>query len=95
MKYLNVFDNKSALDSSVVSINHDDGAYVFGVGTDQRIEDVTLYDQRHPGANCPEVYKAYPVNMEPVKLDSSSTKKKPAVADVLYSTADGKLTLDA
>ena len=44
MKYLNLFDDKSALDSSVVSINHDDGAYVFGVGTDQRIEDVTIYD---------------------------------------------------
>ena len=33
--------------------------------------------------------------MMPVKLDSSSTKKIPAVADVLYSTANGKLTLDA
>ena len=31
MKYLNVFDNKSALDSSVTSFNHGDGAYVFGV----------------------------------------------------------------
>ena len=95
MKYLNVFDDKSALDSSVASINHGDGAFVFGVETVQRIEDVTIYDQRHPGANCPEVYKAYPVNMSPVKLDASSTKKTPAVADILYSTADGKLTLDA
>ena len=92
MKYLNLFDDKSALDSSVVSINHGDGAYVFGVGTDQRIEDVIFYDQRHPGANC---IKLPSVNMSPVKLDSSSTKKTPAVADVLYSTADGKLTLDA
>ena len=33
--------------------------------------------------------------MSPGKLDSSSTKKKPAVADILNSTADGKLTLDA
>ena len=33
--------------------------------------------------------------MTPVKLDASSTKKTPAVADILYSTADGKLTLDA
>ncbi len=33
--------------------------------------------------------------MTPVKLDASSSKKKPAVADILYSTADGKLTLDA
>ena len=92
MKYLNVFDDKSALDSSVTSINHGDGAYVFGVETAQGIEDVTIYDQRHPGANC---LKLNPVNMTPVKLDASSSKKTPAVADVLYSTADGKLTLDA
>ena len=95
MKYLNVFDDKSALDSSVTSINHGDGAFVFGVETDQGIEDVTIYDQRHPGANCPGVYKAYPVNMSSVKLDASSSKKTPAVADILYSTADGRLTLDA
>ena len=92
MKYLNVFDNKSALDSSVTSINHGDGAFVFGVETAQGIEDVTIYDQRHPGSNC---LRLNPVNMTPVKLDASSTKKTPAVADVLYSTADGKLTLDA
>ena len=92
MKYLKVFNDKSALDSSVVSINHGDGAYVFGVNTTTGIEDVTIYDQRHPGANC---LKLNPVNMEPVKLDASSSKKTPAVADVLYSTADGKLTLDA
>ena len=87
--------DKSGLDSSVVSINHGDGAFVFGVKTTTGIEDVTIYDQRHPGGNCPAVYNAYPVNMSPVKLDSSSTKKTPAVADILYSTADGKLTLDA
>ena len=92
MKYLNVFDDKSALDSSVTSINHGDGAFVFGVTTAQGIEDVTIYDQRHPGSNC---LKLNPVNMTPVKLDASSSKKTPAVADVLYSTADGKLTLDA
>ena len=92
MKYLNVFDNKSALDSSLASIKHRDGAFVFGVTTAQGIEDVTIYDQRHPGANC---VKLNPVNMSPVKLDASSSKKTPAVADVLYSTADGKLTLDA
>ena len=92
MKYINVFDNKSALDSSVTSINHGDGAFLFGVKTTQGIEDVTIYDQRHPGSNC---LKLNPVNMSPVKLDASSSKKTPAVADVLYSTADGKLTLDA
>ena len=87
---MNLFDDKSALDSSVTSINHGDGAFVFGVETDQGIEDVTIYDQRHPGPNC----KLPSVNMSPVKLDASSSKKTPAVADVLYSTADGKLTLD-
>ena len=92
MKYLNVFDDKSALDSSLASIKHRDGAFVFGVTTAQGIEDVTIYDQRHPGSNC---LKLNPVNIEPVKLDSSSTKKTPAVADILYSTADGRLTLDA
>ena len=95
MKYLNVFDDKSALDSSVTSINHGDGAFVFGVEAGQGVVDVTIYDQRHPGANCPEVYKAYPVNMSPVKLDASSTKKKPNVADILYSNQEGKLTFDA
>ena len=94
MKYLKVFDDKSALDSSVTSFNHGDGAFVFGVKTTQGVEDVTIYDQRHPGANCPEVYNAYPVNMSPVKLDVSSSKKTPAVADILYATYDGKLTLD-
>ena len=92
MKYLNVFDDKSGLDSSLESIKHGDGAFIFGVTTSQGIEDVTIYDQRHPGSNC---LKLNPVNMSPVKLDASSTKKTPAVADVLYSTSDGKLTLDA
>ena len=92
MKYLNVFDDKSGLDSSLASIKHRDGAFVFGVKTAQGIEDVTIYDQRHPGPNC---VKLSPVNMTPVKLDASSSKKTPTVADILYSTADGKLTLDA
>ena len=95
MKYLNIFDDKSALDSSVTSITHGDGAFVFGVDTSQGVEDVTIYDQRHPGPNCPEVYNAYPVNMSPVKLDPSSRKKKPEVGDILYATSGGKLTLDA
>ena len=44
MQYLNLFDDKSALDSSVASIKHRDGAFVFGVTTAQGIEDVTIYD---------------------------------------------------
>ncbi len=46
-----------------------------------------------PSFNIPSFKPS--VNMDPVKLDTSSTKKKPAVADILYSTADEKLTLDA
>ena len=68
MKYLNVFNDKSALDSSVASFNHGAGAFVFGVKTDQGIEDVTIYDQRQPGGNCVRLGS---VNMEPVRLDSS------------------------
>ena len=44
MKYLNLFDDKSRLDSSVASINHGDGAFVFGVETAKGIEDITIYD---------------------------------------------------
>ena len=92
MKYLNVFDNKSLLDSSVASIKHRDGAFVFGVKTAQGIEYVTIYDQRHPGGNCVRLGS---VNMEPVRLDSLPTDGNLEVGDFLYSTADGRLTLDA
>ena len=90
MKYLNVFDDKSVLDSSVTSIKHGNGAFVFGVKTAQGIEYVTIYDQRHPGGNCVRLGS---VNMKPVRLDSLPTQEL-KVGDVLYSTADGKLTLD-
>ena len=92
MKYFNVFDSKSELDLSVSLINHGDGAYVFEVKQTIGIDDVSIYGQIHPNANCVMLGS---VNMSPVKLDASSSKKTPAVADVLYSTADGKLTLDA
>ena len=91
MKYFNVFDSKSELDLSVSLINHGDGAYVFEVKPTKGIDDVSIYGQRHSNANCAMLGS---VNMAPVKLDSSSTKKAPAVADVLYSTANGNLTLD-
>ena len=45
-----------------------------------------------PSFNIPSFKPS--VNMEPVKLDSSSSKRKPEVGDVLYSTNDNKLTLD-
>ena len=92
MKYLNVFDDKSVLDSSVTSIKHGNGAFVFGVKTAQGIEYVTIYDQRHPGGNCVRLGS---VNMEPVRLDSLPTNGDLKIGDVLYSTADGRLTLDA
>ena len=92
MKYLNVFNDKSVLDSSVASIKHKDGAFVFGVKTAQGIEYVTIYDQRHPGGNCVRLGS---VNMEPVRLDSLPTEGNLDVGDFLYSTADGRLTLDA
>ena len=92
MKFIKQFATVELMNEASLQIKHGDGAFVFGVKTAQGIEDLTIYDQRHPGANC---LKLNPVNMAPVKLDSSSTKKTPAVADVLYSTADGKLTLDA
>ena len=90
MKFIKQFSSEEDMNAAISEIKHGDGAFLYYYN-----QSVKFIDQSHPGANCPEVYKAYPVNMEPVKLDASSSKKKPAVADVLYSTADGKLTLDA
>lgn len=91
MKYLNVFDNKDLLDASVNAINHKDGAFVFGVKTESGIENITIYDERHPGANC---FTVKPVNMDPLTIDESSVVKSIYIGSVLYSTADGKLVLD-
>ena len=91
MKYLNVFDSKDLLDASVNAINHKDGAFVFGVKTESGIENITIYDERHPGANC---FTVKPVNMDPLTIDESSVKKSITIGTVLYSTADGKLVLD-
>ena len=88
MKFIKQFSSESDMNNAISEINHGDGAFLYYYN-----QSVKLIDQRHPGGvNC---VKLPSVNMSPVKLDSSSTKKKPAVADVLYSTADGKLTLDA
>ena len=95
MKFIRNFSSETEMNDAISQIKHGDGAYLFGVSTANGIESMNFCNHIHPGPNCPEVYKAYPVNMSPVKLDASSSKKKPAVADVLYSTADGKLTLDA
>ena len=91
MKYLNVFDSKDLLDASVNAINHKDGAFVFGVKTESGIENITIYDERHPGAHC---FTVKPVNMDPLTIDESSKQKNIALGTILYSTADGKLVLD-
>ena len=90
MKFIKQFSSESDMNASISQIKHGDGAFLYYYN-----QSVKIIDQRHPGPYCPDVYKVYPVNMNPVKLDSSSTKKTPAVADILYSTSDGKLTLDA
>ena len=90
MKFIKQFSSEEDMNNAISEITHGDGAFLYYYN-----QSVKFIDQRHPGPYCPDVYKAYPVNMSPVKLDASSSKKKPAVADVLYSTADGKLTLDA
>ena len=88
MKFIKQFSSESDMNTAISEITHGDGAFLYYYN-----QSVKLIDQRHPGgANC---IKLPSVNMSPVKLDSSSTKKTPAVADVLYSTSDGKLTLDA
>ena len=87
MKFIRNFSSDTDMNEAIQQIKHGDGAFLYYYN-----QSVKLIDQRHPGSNC---LKLNPVNMSPVKLDASSSKKKPAVADVLYSTADGKLTLDA
>ena len=88
MKFIKQFSSDADMNTAISEIRHGDGAFLYYYN-----QSVKFIDQRHPGgANC---VKLPSVNMLPVKLDASSTKKTPAVADVLYSTADGKLTLDA
>ena len=88
MKFIKQFSSESDMNNAISEITHGDGAFLYYYN-----QSVKFIDQRHPGGvNC---VKLPSVNMTPVKLDASSSKKTPAVADVLYSTADGKLTLDA
>ena len=86
MKFIKQFATDELMNEAALQIHHKDGAFVY------QSQSIKFIDERHPGPNCLMLGS---VNMSPVKLDSSSTKKTPAVADVLYSTADGKLTLDA
>ena len=86
MKFIKQFATDELMNEAALQIHHKDGAFVY------QSQSIKFIDERHPGPNC---LMQGSVNMEPVKLDASSSKKTPAVADVLYSTADGKLTLDA
>ena len=86
MKFIKQFATDELMNEAALQIHHKDGAFVY------QSQSIKFIDERHPGPNC---LKLGSVNMSPVKLDASSSKKTPAVADVLYSTADGKLTLDA
>ena len=92
MKFIKEFSSETLMNQEKDKIKHGDGVFLFGVSTANGIESMNFCNNIHPGPNC---VKLSPVNMTPVKLDASSSKKTPAVADVLYSTADGKLTLDA
>lgn len=92
MKFIKQFSSETKMNNAISQIKHGDGAFLFEVSTANGIKNVNFCDHIHPGPNC---LKLNPVNMSPVKLDVSSSKKIPAVADVLYSTSDGKLTLDA
>ena len=86
MKFIKQFSSDADINTAISEITPEDSAFLY------YNQSVKFIDQRHPeGANC---VKLPSVNMSPVKLDSSSTKKTPAIADILYSTADGKLTLD-
>lgn len=92
MKFIKQFSSDTEMNNAISQIKHGDGAFLFGVSTTNGIKNVDFCDHIHPGPNCLMLSS---VNMSPVKLDSSSSKKTLEVADVLYSTADGKLTLDA
>ena len=85
MKFIKQFATDELMNEAALQIHHKDGAFVY------QSQMTKFIDERHPGPNCLKLH----VNMSPVKLDSSSTKKAPAIADILYSTSDGKLTLDA
>ena len=89
MKFIKQFATDELMNEAALQIHHKDGAFVY------QSQSIKFIDERHPGPNCTDLCNQISVNMSPVKLDASSSKKTPAVADVLYSTADGKLTLDA
>ena len=94
MKFIRKFSSETEMNDVISQIKNSDEIFIFTTNQLSEKQNVVYIPNKHI-PDGPDVYKAYPVNMSPVKLDSSSIKKKPAVGDVLYSTSDGKLTLDA
>ena len=90
MKFIRKFLSDVEMNDAISQIKNSGEIYIFT--TNQLLEKQNVV--YIPNKSVPDE-SVYSVNMSPVKLDSSSTKKKPVVGDVLYSTADGKLTLDA
>ena len=89
MRFIKQFATDELMNEAALQIHHKDGAFVY------QSQSIKFIDERHPGPNCTDLCNQISVNMSPVKLDASSSKKTPAVADILYSTKDGKLTLDS
>ena len=90
MKFIRKFSSVTEMNDAISQIKNSGEIYIFT--TNQLLEKQNVV--YIPNKSVPDE-SVYSVNMSPVKLDTSSSKKKPAVADVLYSTTDGKLTLDA
>ena len=90
MKFIRKFSSEVEMNDAISQIKNSGEIYIFTTNQVSEKQNVVYI----PGKFVPDE-PVYSVNMTPVKLDSSSTKKTPAVADILYSTADGRLTLDA
>ena len=90
MKFIRKFSSDVEMNDAISQIKNSGEIYIFTTNQVSEKQNLVYI----PGKFVPDE-PVYSVNMSPVKLDSSSTKKKPVVGDVLYSTAHGKLTLDA
>lgn len=90
MKFIRKFLSETEMNDAISQIKNSDEIFIFTTNQLSEKQNV-VYIPSKPVPDEP----VYSVNMSPVKLDSTSTKKKPVVGDVLYSTVNGKLTLDA
>ena len=90
MKFIRKFSSDVEMNDAISQIKNSGEIYIFTTNQVSEKQNVVYI----PGKFVSDE-PVYSVNMSPVKLDSTSTKKKPVVGDVLYSTKDGKLTLDA